>query len=231
MIGVPCTTTYSCKLRVIQHVDRIPRTMSTVAQRRPKPRTRRVVLIIWDSIDHSPSCPCLLSPQFPTLTLLRSCFTAVQIFPPELLPFHSNFFATLPVPSPSDLHLPIWLYPFEVISRVYKDSLFQLLSKPLLDMTSIPTIIPVHLDCLPLTTTHALHAVILESLVMLIMIESNSKFHTMLLVHNYVQLYHNYVHLQVNLITTTFLPTIAMQRWSSCFAIMWFKVLQLPMLS
>ena len=121
--------------------------------------------------------------------------------------------------------------PFRVIPRIHKDFLFWSPSKPLLNMTSIPTAIPVCLNCLPFAVAHALYATVFESPVTLLAIENNSEFHTTPLVHNYVRLYHNYTHSYINLTTTTTLPTITMQRWSNHLATMQFEVLQLLMLA
>jgi len=60
-------------------------------------------------------------------------------------------------------------------------------------MTPIPIIIPIRLDHLFLAATHVPYAVVLESLVTLLVIESNAEFHTTPLVHNYIWLYHNYM--------------------------------------
>jgi len=98
-------------------------------------------------------------------------------------------------------------------------------------MTSIPTVIPICFDCLPLNGTHNLYAAILENPVSLFMIEQDQEFKRTPLVHNYIQLYHNYVRAQVDLTTSSTLSAVAVQRWSNCLAAMWFKVLQLLMLA
>jgi len=78
-------------------------------------------------------------------------------------------------------------------------------------MTStIPAIIPIHLDCLPLNGTHNLYAAILENLVTLFAIKQDPEYKETPLVHHYIRLYHNYVHARVDLTTTSTLSSIAL---------------------
>jgi len=98
-------------------------------------------------------------------------------------------------------------------------------------MTStIPTVIPIRLDCLPLNGIHNLYAVILENPVALFAIEQDPDYKRTPLVHHYIWLYHNYVRARVDLTTTSTLSSIALQRWSNRLAAMRFEILQLLVL-
>ena len=123
-------------------------------------------------------------------------------------------------------------YPFGVIPRVYKAFHFRSPSKRLLDMTStIPAVIPIRLDHLPLSGTHNLYAVILENPVALFAIEQDPEYKGTLLVHHYIWLYHNYARARVDLTTASTLSSIALQRWSNRLAAMRFEILQLLVLA
>jgi len=98
-------------------------------------------------------------------------------------------------------------------------------------MTIIPSPLPIHLDRLPLSTTHQLYATVLKNPVALYAIKNNPDFWTAPLVHNYVWLYHNYVHSQVELTATTTLSSFTVARWSNRLAMMQFELVQLLMLA
>ena len=97
-------------------------------------------------------------------------------------------------------------------------------------MTSIPSPLSVHLDCLPLHVTHQLYAAVLENPIILYAVENNPDFQTAPLAHNYMWLYHNYARFKVELTTTTTLPSFTVARWSNHLAAMWFEVVQLLVL-
>ena len=116
---------------------------------------------MWDSIvlPH-----CFLQSFIPlgsnpaTYPQLLRHSTDLSITAPSTSPQHASS-----AHSPAELHLQIQLYPLGVIPRVYKTFLFWSPFKPLLDMTSIPTVIQVRLNHLPLNGTHNLYATILEN--------------------------------------------------------------------
>jgi len=97
-------------------------------------------------------------------------------------------------------------------------------------MTSIPAVIPVRLNHLPLNGVHNLYAAVLENPVALFAIEQDQEYKETPLVHHYIRLYHNYARGRVDLISASTLSSIALQRWSNRLAAMRFEILQLLVL-
>ena len=94
-------------------------------------------------------------------------------------------------------------------------------------MTSIPTVIPICLNSLPLYVVHALYTMVLDNPVAMVSIEMNPAVQDVPLVHHYVCLFHHYARMHIDLsIAVTFSP-MSFQQQMDRLTIKRLEILQL----